>query len=331
MKGILFVQLGTPDSPTTRSCRQFLREFLMDPDVIDIPFFARWLLVYGIISPFRSSKTAEAYRKIWTDRGSPLRVVSSEFEKKMQEKLTGRYRIHLGMRYGNPRLKESLVQFKEQNIQDLTVFPLFPQFAEATTGSIIKEVQRLLIELRYSPKLTYQKFFYHEDFFIQSWIEQSKKYDLKNFDHFLFSFHGLPGRQLTKSDPDKQTCLRSDRCCEIPKSFCYRSQCFATSKKIADGLQVPQDKVSVCFQSRLGKGWIQPYTDDLLRHLPSLQLKRVLVFSPSFVCDGLETLEEIEIRGKESFLAAGGEELVLVKSLNFENPWIENFARFFQG
>lgn len=325
--GVLLVNLGTPEAPRTPEVRRFLREFLSDPRVIDIPALPRFLLLHLIILPFRPARAATAYRKIWTERGSPLLAHGEDLEKAMQDALGPRIPVLLAMRYGNPSIAAGLAELQKRGVDRVVVFPLYPHTASSSTGSVLEKVYAEAGRFWNVPNVVVVPAFYDHPGFLESWtevggpiLEQAKP------DHVLLSYHGLPERQVRKSDDSGTHCLASDSCCQAIASVnrnCYRAQCFATSRRLAAGLGLAPDRYTVTFQSRLGRTpWIRPYTDIVLAELPKRGVKRVAIFSPAFVADCLETLEELAIRGKETFLAAGGEAFTFVPSLNSHPTWV---------
>lgn len=326
-KGILLIQLGTPDSPSTADCRRYLHEFLMDPRVIDIPWILRVLLVYGIIGIFRSPKTAAAYKTIWTKNGSPLRFYTESLKDKLQNTLGNSYFVALGMRYGNPSISAALEQMKKHQISEILMIPLYPQYASASYGSSVEKVFNLLRNETNIPAISLMPPFYGENFFIDSQAAIAQQFDLKKYDHFLMSFHGLPERQILRSADDTE-CL-TNHCCHSDRvhPYCYRAQCYKTAELLSKKLALQKSDVTVCFQSRLGRTpWIQPFTDQVIVDLANAGKKNILVFCPSFTADCLETLEEITIRGQELFRQTGGETLTLVPSLNADDHWVEKLA-----
>ncbi len=310
MIGVLLVNLGTPDQPTTPAVRRYLRQFLSDPRVVDIPAATRWALVNLIIAPFRASKSAEAYRKIWTERGSPLLTNTQDLATQVQRGLIATHVVEVGMRYGRPSIASAIQRLLEKPISEIRVLPLFPQYASSSFGSAVEETLKIIGSLwRTLPVKILPEFFAHEGF-IQSCAEVAKPFlESVRPDHLVFSFHGLPERHILKGDP-------------------YRDQCFETARRIAQALGAPHELCSVAFQSRLGRTpWIQPYTDVVIPELIRSGKKRFVVFSPSFVADCLETLEEIGIRARESALALGAEELTLIPSLNASHAWVRTVCR----
>ncbi|SDP97070.1 ferrochelatase [Mucilaginibacter sp. OK268] len=320
-KGILLVNLGTPDSPAVGDVRKYLAEFLMDKRVIDIHPFLRFLLVRGIIVPFRAPKSAALYQQIWDDRtGSPLLHFSKLQQQLLKLELGGDYVVELGMRYQYPSIELALNKLKAAGVNGITVVPLFPQYASATTGSVVAEVMRVMRRWANILPLAVKGAFYDHPLFIDAFTEKVERYDRSSYDHILFSFHGLPERQLKACDPPGTYCLAQKNCCEVLNEMnrnCYAAQCHQTARLIAAELKLVQTDYNVCFQSRLGKReWIKPYTSSTIRQLAASGKKRLLVVCPAFVSDCLETLQEIALEYRDEFMDAGGEELFLVESLN---------------
>lgn len=330
-KGVLLVQLGTPNAPTKKEVGKYLTEFLMDPRVMDIPYLSRTLLVKGIIVPKRAPLSAHTYATIWDENtGSPLMYYSVLQQKLLQEKLGDDYQVELAMRYQEPSLKAAMDKLEGMFLESLTIIPMFPQYASATSGSVIDRVMELMRSWQYFPKVSFINSFYDDPLMIEVIAEHASSYDLAAYDHFLFSYHGLPVRQLGKVDPKKELNCPERGCdtCQVQvNSFCYLSQCYATTRAIVAKLNIPEDKHTVCFQSRLGKTpWIQPYTSDTLDDLARKGVKKLLVFSPAFVADCIETIDEIQVEYAGEFKAKGGESVDMVASLN-ENPkWIQALA-----
>ncbi|WP_375584825.1 ferrochelatase [Cyclobacterium xiamenense] len=324
--GILLVNLGTPDSTATGDVRKYLREFLMDGRVIDFPFIPRWLLVNLIIAPFRAPKSAGEYRKLWTDRGSPLLFHTQDLKEKLLPLIDqSRYQLEIAMRYQSPGIEEGLKALNKANVKEIVVLPLFPQYASATNGSVIDRVMELARKWQIIPNIRFISNFVDHPLFLEAWVELGKEMMAEQeYDRFLFSYHGLPERQIRKGSVDGY-CRLGDCCAHYTKKnqFCYRAQCFYTTRLIAEKLQLPAEKVVTCFQSRLGKDpWIKPYTEDLIREMAADGIKKVLVFSPAFVADCLETTVEVGEEYKEQFIEQGGERWDLVPSLNSRDTWV---------
>ncbi len=329
--GLLLVNLGSPEAPTPKAVGPYLNEFLMDPEVIDIPRILRWPLVHLLIVPRRSKVSAAFYRKIWTDDGSPLLSHSRAFAAALGVELRTGDDLHvaLGMRYGNPGIRESLERLPLPDIDRLIVFPLYPQYAQSSTLTVQKKVREELKSLPQPlPEPEWIDPFYGDQRYIDAVAAVSAD-PLREFvpDFSLFSFHGVPERHLKRLH---RVCLSMDGCCdrvgEMNQS-CYRAQCFATARSVASALGIRGDRYAISFQSRLGRTpWIQPFTDHVIQELPAKGVARLAVFCPSFVADCLETLDEIENREKDRFLAAGGKELRLIPSLNAHPVWVKAAA-----
>lgn len=334
--GALLVNLGTPDAPRTPEVRRYLREFLSDPRVLDMSALGRAVLLNLIILPFRPAKSAELYRKIWTDDGSPLLVYGRELTRGVQARLGPDTPVELAMRYGAPSIAEGLTKLRAQAVDRIVVLPLYPQYASATGGSTLEKVFAEVGKLWNVPDVVTVPPFFDHPGFVRAFGAVGRP-ALHEFhpDLVLMSFHGLPESQVRRGDESGTHCLRGDGCCDMLSTVnrhCYRAQCFATARLLAEELQLSPDGYQVTFQSRLGRvPWIKPYTDVALRELPKRGVKRLAVLSPAFVADCLETLEEIGLRGKDTFLAAGGEAFHLVPSLNAHPMWVEAVAEMVRG
>lgn len=324
--GVLLINLGTPDAPTTPAVRRYLREFLMDPRVLDISVLARWPLVNLIIAPFRAPKSAAAYREVWTARGSPLLTAGQDLAAAVQERLGPAFHVELAMRYQNPSVRAALDAILQHPVERIVALPLFPQYSSAATGSA---VERLFDEIGQGwnvPGLkVIQDFYAHPGFIIaQAAIAREALADFDP-DLVLMSFHGLPERHVRKSwAKGFSACDLAGPCPEIGEGnrFCYRAQCYATARALAAAMGLPDERYRVSFQSRLGRDpWIKPYTDELLPDLAKAGARRLAVLCPAFVADCLETLEEIGIRAREDWRAAGGQELRLIPCVNADPRW----------
>jgi ferrochelatase len=327
--GLLLINLGTPDEPTTPAVRRYLREFLSDPRVIDINPVGRTLLLELVILPRRPAQSAKAYRSIWDPtRGSPLLYHSRDLAAGVATALGADWHVELAMRYGNPSIPAGLAALRAAAVDRIVVLPLFPQYASSSTGTAVARVMELAGREINVPALDVVPAFYADPGFLDAFAIVARDH-VATADHVLFSFHGLPEHHMVASDPSKQHCLRSDTCCDAITTInrdCYRAQCYATARALATRLALPADRHSVAFQSRLGRRpWIKPYTDLVLPEL-ARTARRVAVMCPAFVADCLETVEEIGIRGRELFKAAGGDDLTLVPSLNATPAWIEAVA-----
>ncbi|MFQ5699607.1 MAG: ferrochelatase [Myxococcota bacterium] len=321
--GVLLINLGTPASPRVRDVRRYLRQFLLDPRVIDIPGPLRWLLVEGSILPFRPRRSAALYRSIWTDAGSPLLVHSRALERALRRELGDDFRVALGMRYGDPTVPEALASL--EGCSRILAAPLYPQYATSSTESALDAVRAA--GAADAPVLPP---FFADPGFLESWVEVARP-ALRSArpEHVLMSFHGLPERQIRKLDGRGEGCLERDDCCESPGrgSRCYRAQCFATARTLAPRLGLGEGSWSVSFQSRLGRTpWIRPFTVERLGEIRARGVRRLAVMCPSFVADCLETLEEIGIRARAQWEQLGGETLALVPCLNAHPRWVRALA-----
>ena len=331
-QGVLLINLGTPDAPETGPVRRYLREFLSDPRVLDIPPVGRAALLYGVILPFRPQKSAEAYRKIRMPQGSPLLVHGNALRDRLQDALGPGWAVELGMRYGKPSLGSAIEKLRARGARELTVVPLYPQYASSSTGSSLERVYRLVGEAWNVEALRVLPPFYDRPAFLDAFADVGRPVLAEaRPDHVLFSFHGLPERQVRKSDPTGAHCLQRADCCDVQmpaNCWCYRMQCFFTARALAQRLGLEPGKWTVTFQSRLGRTpWIRPYTDLVIPELAQKGVKRLAVFCPAFVADCLETLEEIGIRAKDQFLQHGGEALTLVPSLNAHPSWVRGLTK----
>ena len=323
------MNLGSPDSTSVKDVRKYLNEFLMDGRVIDIPYLVRALLVKGIIVPFRAPKSAEAYRTIWTDKGSPLVEFTRQLQNKVQQQID--YPVTIAMRYGSPSPKdayEELLQ-KAAGLEEVILFPLYPHYAMSSYETAVEYMKEVHAKEKYSFKLTTIKPFYNNADYINAMCENIRPYLDEDYDHLLFSYHGVPARHLKKSDITGCHCMQVQNCCDKDSpahAYCYRHQCFTTTRLITEQLQIPANKHSISFQSRLGKGWLEPFTDIRLQQMPKEGIKKLLIICPAFVSDCLETLEEIAIRGKEIFIEAGGETFTMMPCLNVHPLWVKTIV-----
>ncbi len=329
---VLLVNLGTPDSPSVKDVRSYLRQFLNDPRVVDLPWLVRKILVNLIIVPFRSPKSAKIYQKLWTEQGSPIIFHGERVRELLQEKLGDEYSVELAMRYKNPGLPKVLGRVKKSNPDRIIVLPLFPQYASASTGSALQEVMDIVRGWWVIPEIRFISQYWDHPRFMQALIERGKQYDLGDYDHVLFSYHGLPERQVDKVY-DSGLC--QDRDCEHEiteeNKYCYKAVCFGTTRLLAQGLGIPDKDYTVCFQSRLDKRWLEPFADKMVIEQAKKGAKKLLVFSPSFVADCLETTIEIEDEYQELFEEHGGEKIQLVESLNDHPVWIEALEDMVKG
>jgi ferrochelatase len=324
--GVLLINLGTPDSPAVPHVRKYLREFLMDKRVIDIPAMNRFLLINFIIAPFRAPRSAKIYKELWQEKGSPLLIYGLKLKELLQEALGDDYLVAFGMRYQSPGLAAAVEALKGKGLEKVIVLPLFPQYASASTGSAVEEALRLMSQWEVIPSFTCINKFFDHPLFINAFAALGKKYmDKENYDYFIFTYHGLPERQIKKSSVQNY-CQLNDNCCSVyhaKNRYCYRAQCYETTRLLTRKLGIPQEKYKVAFQSRLGSDpWIKPYTDEIIKELPVKGIKKVLVFSPSFIADCLETTIEGGVEYKELFEKSGGAKWQLVESLNESPEWI---------
>jgi protoporphyrin/coproporphyrin ferrochelatase len=323
-RAVLLVNLGSPNSPSVSDIRKYLRAFLMDGRVLDAPYPIRFGIVHFMILPFRPKRSAEAYHKIWRPEGSPLIGTSRKVQADLQHRL--RIPVELAMRYQNPSINHAVKKLRAQGVKDLLLIPMFPHYAMSSYETAVERVARLLSKVAPKISLSVMAPFYEHPDYIRALVRSAADYLKQPYDHLLFSFHGIPERHLHKSDPTSCHCLLKNDCCDETSpvhNTCYRAQCFKTVQAFAKSAGLPNDKFSVAFQSRLGRDrWLKPYTDHILKDLARTGTKKLLVICPAFVADCLETLEEIGIRGRESFLQAGGEELTLIPCLNEHPLWL---------
>ena len=323
-KGILLVNLGSPKSTSVADVREYLDEFLMDERVIDYRWFFRSLLVRGIILRTRPPKSAEAYKTVWMEEGSPLIVITKKIQQKLQKLVD--IPVEIGMRYAEPSIETGIQKLVEQGVNEIVLFPLYPQYAMSTTETVVEKAEEIRKAKFPNVKIAYVEPFYNRDIYINCLAESIREKLPAQFDALQFSYHGVPERHIYKTDPTK-TCKIGD-CCNQDwnpsHKFCYRHQCFKTTELVIEKLGIPKDKTVVSFQSRLGKDkWIEPYTDQTLENLPKKGVKNLTICCPAFVSDCLETLEEISVEGKEEFLHAGGENFHYIPCLNDEDRWID--------
>jgi len=326
---VLWLNLGSPDSPEVSDVRRYLAEFLMDPYVLDIPFFLRVMIVYLAILPTRPAKSAHAYQQVWTEEGAPLIVNSRHFLAKVSPLLDAP--SYLAMRYANPSILSVISQIKQDHpdIQRLVTIPLYPQYAMSSSLTVQKKVEDVMSKVLPGVEQVTIKPFYKDPGYIDALVHSIQP-NLNDIEFLLFSYHGLPVRHIKKMDASAEWCYSRPDCCRIPSdahSTCYRHQCYETTRLVCEKLGLGDDKFMVSFQSRLGRDpWVKPYTDEVLEMLAERGVKRLHVASPAFVADCLETLEEISIRSKEDFIAAGGEDLVYIPCLNDSDKWVKAAA-----
>lgn len=329
-KAILLTNLGSPDSYETRDVKNYLGEFLMDGNVIDIPYLLRLLLVKGIIVPFRAPKSAKKYKTIWTENGSPLVHITNELAKLVASH-TG-LPTYVCMRYANPTPDATLKKIQQENpdLQELVMLPLYPHYAMSSFGTAVDHVKQAYQLGKYGFALNVVKPFYDHSDYIASLSSSIEPFLQREYDHILFSYHGVPERHILKSDITKSHCLQSESCCSTPSpahEFCYRHQVIETTKKVVQKLNIPPNKYSFSFQSRLGRDkWLKPFTAGLLQEFPEKGVKKLLIACPAFVSDCLETLEEIQMEGKEIFMRAGGISFEMIPCLNDRPDWVQTIG-----
>jgi len=330
-KGVLMVNLGSPDSTNPKDVKKYLGEFLMDERVIDVPYWARTLLVKGIILNTRPKKSAEAYQKIWWEEGSPLIVLSERLQSKIDDNTS--VPISLAMRYGTPSIQQGLQELHDQGVDEVLLFPLYPQFAMATTETILVLAEELRKEHFPNMRFTTVPPFYNHSDYIRT-LGNSIAETLKDveYEHLLFSYHGVPERHIRKSDITNSHCKIDGSCCQSASTahqFCYRHQCFETTRLVAEYLGMKPNTYSVSFQSRLGfDPWLKPYTDRTIERFGKQGMKKLAIVTPAFVSDCLETLEEIAMEGEEIFHEVGGKEFTVVPCLNDREEWVKVLSRW---
>jgi len=305
--------------------RKYLFEFLNDPRVIDIPAIARFFLVNFIIVPFRAPKSAKIYKDLWTKDGSPILIYGISIQHKLQLALGDDFKVHLAMRYQNPGMDEILATMEKNNYKKIIIIPLFPQYASASTGSAIDKVMKLISKWWIIPEINVISQFYDNEGYLNTIVERAKKYNIDEYDHILFSYHGLPVRQVDKVYGDGTLCEEHNCESEINESnsYCYKATCYATTRLLIEKLNIQNEKYTVCFQSRLDKNWLEPFSDEVVIDQAKKGAKKLLVFSPAFVADCLETTVEIGMEYQKLFEQYGGKKIQLVESLNDHPMWIE--------
>ncbi|WP_022825422.1 ferrochelatase [Hymenobacter norwichensis] len=327
--GVLLVNLGTPDSPQTSDVRRYLNEFLTDGRVVDMPAAIRYPLFRGLVVPLRAPKSAKIYQQLWTERGSPLLYHGLDLQKLVQEQLGNDYLVAFGMRYQNPSIEKALAELRDAAVERIIVLPLFPQYAAASTGSVQEKVMEIVSKWWVVPSISFISTFANDPGFIATIVELGKvEMAKRDYDHIVFSYHGIPERHVLKGSQNGY-CKLGNCCNSYNKNnrYCYRAQCYETSRQVAAGLGLTSNQYTVSFQSRLQSRlrdpWLQPYTDEALKPFPAKGIKNVLAFSPAFVADCLETTIEVGEEFKELFEEAGGEHWQLVPSLNTHPTWVQ--------
>jgi ferrochelatase len=328
-RAVLLVNLGSPDSTAVEDVRTYLREFLMDGRVLDAPYLIRWAIVHLSILPSRPAQSAEAYHKIWTPEGSPLVVTGQRVKSLLEGRLP--IPVELAMRYRNPSIESAIGKLREQGVEEVLLIPQFPHYAMSSFETAVVRVQDAIAAIAPDMSVTVVPPYYAHPDYIRALVGSAREYLDQGYDHLLFSFHGIPERHLRKADPTGGHCFIEADCCSVSSpahKTCYRAQCFKTAEAFIVATGIPRNRYSVAFQSRLGREpWLKPYTDAVLQGLGKAGNKKLLVICPAFVADCLETLEEIGMRGEETFRAAGGKQLTLIPCLNDHPLWIEALER----
>jgi ferrochelatase len=328
-RGIMLMNLGSPDSTGVKDVSRYLKQFLMDGRVIDYPYLLRSVLVKGLIVPSRAPKSAAAYKTIWTKEGSPLVVLTKKLQEALQNAVSEP--VVISMRYGNPSPQDGFEELlrKEPGLEEVILVPLYPHYAMSSYETAVEYAREVYKSKQYSFKIVTVRPFFEEEYYINAMAANMQPYLHAAYDHILFSYHGIPERHIRKSDTTGDHCLKTPDCCNTASpahAHCYRHQVFATTRALAAQLNIPEKEYSISFQSRLGKGWLQPFTDIRFEELPKEGIKKLLVICPAFVSDCLETLEEIDERGREAFLKAGGESFTMIPCLNTHPLWIKAIA-----
>ena len=334
-RAVVLMNLGSPDSTKVSDVKKYLDEFLMDERVIDKPWLFRALLVKGIIVPFRAPKSAEAYRSIWTEEGSPLLVISRQLRDALQKEIEEP--VTIAMRYGNPSPRAAFDELVKNNpdLEEVIAVPLYPHYAMSSYETAVEYAKEQHAKGGYGFRLHFIQPYYNHDAYIAALADSIAPHLEGDWDHILFSYHGVPERHILKGDVTGRHCLKVENCCAVPSAaheFCYRHQCFATTQLVVEKLNLPEGKWSQSFQSRLGRDpWLQPYTAARLEALPKEGIKKLVVVCPAFVSDCLETLEEIAVEGKEIFLHAGGTHFEMIPCLNVHPMWVRTLADWVKG
>ena len=329
MKAILLVNLGSPRDLKLSSIKEYLTEFLTDDNVIDLPKIIQKILVKNIIVPFRSKKTQEAYNSIWKKDGSPLIINTKSLAKKLSDKTN--YSVEIAMRYQYPSIKQAIEKLINKGCKEIIAVPLYPHYAQSTIFTTENKIKEISTSLGGNLKISFIRPFYNEEGYINALTSLIKESLPSDFDHLLFSYHGIPERHVKNTDPSKTHCLKVKDCCNIKADahqFCYRHQVLETTKLCAKKLNIEKEKWSVSFQSRIGPGWLKPFTDKILDELPKKNIKKLAVVCPAFVADNLETLEEINIRAREQFIHNGGIEFTYIPCLNDNNNWVDFLSNY---
>jgi ferrochelatase len=328
--GILLMNLGSPERAKTKDVKKYLDEFLMDGRVIDVPYLLRLLLVRGLITPRRAPKSAEAYQTIWTDKGSPLIVFTEDLKNALQQNFDEP--VEIAMRYGSPSPQQGFDNLLKRvpDLEEVIAVPLYPHYAMSSYETAVEHAKETYTKNKYPFTLKFVAPYYNNEDYINALAESIRPYLNETYDQLLFSYHGVPGRHIRKSDTTGNHCLKTADCCTVDSpahKTCYRHQCFTTTKLVTEKLGIAKEKYSISFQSRLGKGWLEPFTDIRLEEMPKEGIKKLLIVCPAFVSDCLETLEEIAMRGKETFMHAGGETYTMIPCMNTQEKWVEALGK----
>lgn len=322
--GVLLVNLGSPDRPTVPAVYRYLTEFLNDPRVIDLPAIGRWILVNLIIIPLRVFNSTRIYKLLWTPEGSPLISNGYRLKEAVQESLGQSATVYLAMRYGKPSIRSVLAEMEKQHYHKIIILPLFPQYASATNGSALEEIMKKMRKWYVIPEVDIISQYFDDTRYLKAMTDRAAEYAMDEYDHILFSYHGLPLRQLDKVYEDREC---GNHACESEVNdenyYCYKAACFATSRQLAASLGIPEHRYTVCFQSRLSNKWMEPFADKVVIEQAKKGARKLLVFSPAFVSDCLETSIEIGYEYNELFRENGGEHLQLVESLNVHPSWVD--------
>jgi protoporphyrin/coproporphyrin ferrochelatase len=321
---VILANVGTPEAPRLGKVYTYLTQFLNDPRVIDIPWLPRKLLVNLVIIPFRVKNSTGLYKKLWTEKGSPLSYYSDSLAGKLEKNLGDDFRVFVSMRYGKPAIADVLANIKNEGFGQVIIVPMFPQYASSTTGTASEEILNIIRRWEVIPQLKFIGQFYDHPAYLDAFVKNAKDHDLKAYDHIIFSYHGLPERHVNKVHPGIN--VESCNCAgTFPDhgAFCYRATCFQTTRLLAKKLNIKDKNYTVAFQSRLSKNWLTPFSDKVVAELAQSGKKKVLVFAPSFVTDCLETIIEIGYEYQEIFREHGGETLQLAAALNDDDVWVE--------
>ncbi|MES0488640.1 MAG: ferrochelatase [Leptospirales bacterium] len=327
-KAILLINTGSPNSINTGDVASYLRQFLMDKRVIDIPWVFRSLLVRVIIVPFRAKKSAAFYKKIWTNSGSPLKSETQKLASLVEKKT--KFQTAMAMRYGNPSISQTVKELYSQGIRQVFAVPMFPHYAMSTYESVVEEFKSVCQKFS-NLSVDIKEPYFENAQYLNAIIANAKPFVTKKFDHILFTYHSLPNRHLVKTDPTKNHCLQKENCCHIESEafvYCYKAQTYRTTLKLAEKLKLKEGQYSISYQSAMRGEWIGPSTESVLTQIPKKGVKSLVVIAPGFVTDNLETLEELQIRGKDYFLNAGGKKYTFVPCLNSTTPWVNAISQW---